>query len=64
MDLEQLAAEVRKLNRILAGQRHYIKVAADYKNDDLQARVDGMQAALKKAAEYDPGAVKRRGRNV
>lgn len=56
--------EIRELNRCVAGMRHYIGVAAKYKNDDPVALIAGIQAALGKAAEYDPTrrAGKRRGR--
>lgn len=51
---DELEREVRTLNRTLAGQRHFLKIAAEYKHDDPAKRLDGIQAALAKAAEYEP----------
>lgn len=54
--------ELKDQNRCLAGMRHWLKVAAEYKNDDPVKRMDGIQAALGKAAEYEPRRTKRRER--
>ena len=65
-DAERIATleqEVRVLNRTLTGQRHWLKVAAEYRSAaDGSLPVDlgtartlaGIQAALGKAAEYEP----------
>lgn len=52
--VQELDREVRTLNRALTGQRNWLKVASEYKNDDPIKLVEGIQAALKKAAEYEP----------
>jgi hypothetical protein len=52
--IHDLEMEVRTLNRCITGMRNMIKIAADYKNDDLETRVSGIQEALKRAAEYEP----------
>lgn len=57
--IRELENEVRDLNRVITGQRHYLSVAAEYKNDDPAKLIEGIQAALRKAAEYEP---RRRGR--
>ncbi len=52
--IRDLETEIRTLNRCITGMRNMIKIAAEYKNDDLEIRVNGIQEALKKAAEYEP----------
>ncbi len=52
--IHELETEVRTLNRCITGMRNMIKIAAEYKNEDLETRVNGIQEALKKAAEYEP----------
>jgi hypothetical protein len=49
LDLER---EIRQQNRTLAGIQHWLKVAAEYRNDDPVKQVEGMQAAIFKASEY------------
>jgi len=61
--VELLETEVRSLNRVLAGQRHWLKVAAKYENEDLGKRLDAIQAALLRAAEYEPRVQRKRGRS-
>lgn len=70
----ELESQVRDLDRCVAGMRHYIKVAAEYKAripeganltdpgyiEALSRQIEGIQAALSKAAEYEPR--RRRGR--
>lgn len=57
-----LEAELKDQNRCLAGIRHWLKVAATYQNDDQEKRLDGIQAALAKAAEYEPRVRRNGGR--
>lgn len=58
--IHELEQEVRNLNRVLTGMRNYIKIASEYKNDDLEKRMDGIQAALAQAAKYEPRQIKGR----
>ncbi len=57
----QLESAIRQQDRTLAGIKHFLKVAAEYRNDDPVKRMDGIQAALKKASEYE-GRSQQRGR--
>jgi hypothetical protein len=59
---EELESQLREQHRVLTGQRHWLKVAAEYKNDDPAKQLEGMQAALLKASEYQPRQEKRRRR--
>lgn len=54
MDTFEIEQELRDQNRCLAGMRHWLKVAAEYQHEDPVKRLDGIQAALTKAAEYEP----------
>lgn len=57
---EELQAEIRALNRTITGMRNYLRIASEYKNDDLEKRLDGIQAALSQAAKYEPRQIKGR----
>lgn len=58
--VKDLEAEIRVLNRTLTGMRNFVKIAAEYQNDDLEKRLDGIQAALAQAAKYEPRQIKGR----
>jgi hypothetical protein len=60
--IAELEAEVRVLNRTVTGLRNYLRIASEYKNDDLEKRLDGIQAALGEAAKYEPRVIKGRKR--
>lgn len=62
--IQELDAAVRQKDRTIEGMKHWIKVAAEYKNDDPMRLIAGIQAALLKAAEYEGRAQnpKRKGR--
>ena len=61
--IEELEREARVVNRTITGMRNYIRIAAEYKNDDAIKRLDGIQAALAQAAKYEPRQIKERKRN-
>lgn len=58
--LRAAEAEIRVLNRTITGMRNFLKIASEYKNDDLEKRLDGIQAALAQAAKYEPRQIKGR----
>lgn len=64
--IQRLESELRQKDRTIAGLKHWLKVAATYQAvpkiktlhdadplDTLQRTIEGMQAALLKAAEYE-----------
>jgi hypothetical protein len=59
---DDLERQLREQHRVLTGQRNFLKIAAEYKNDDPVKRLDGIQEALKRAADYEPRQEKRRRR--
>lgn len=50
--IQELEADIRQKDRTITGIQHYMKIAADYKNDDPAQVLAAIQAALGKAAEY------------
>lgn len=71
-EIEELRRELRQKDRTIAGMKHYLKIAAEYKAQPapsysegglatrdinplvtLERTVEGIQAALGKAAAYE-----------
>lgn len=52
--IQQLEREVREVNRALVGVQEVLRKAANFKHDDIEKRIDGIQFLLAKAAEYTP----------
>lgn len=58
--IQELESTIRQKDRTVEGMKHWLKVAATYKVDHLDPldvgaawrQIEGMQAALLKAAEY------------
>ena len=59
--LRELEAHLRQMDRTIAGMQHFLKIAADYVNEDPAQTMAAIQAALGKAAEYKGREQKRRG---
>lgn len=51
VDLERA---VRELNRTIVGIQNMLRSAANFKHDDPQKQIEGMQILIAKAAEYQP----------
>lgn len=51
--IQKLESDIRQKDRTITGMKHWLKVAAEYKNDDPLALIAGVQAALLKASEYE-----------
>lgn len=49
--IAELEREVRDLSQALIRLQNYLRIAANYQNSSSDARLDGIQAALLKAAE-------------
>lgn len=69
--IQDLERKLRQKDRTIAGIQHWLKVAGTYKADAgladtdasvLQRQLEGMQAALLKASEYQGREQKTRGR--
>jgi len=52
--IDELRRQVRENNRALVGVQEVLRKAANFKHDDLEKRLDGIQFLLAKAAEYSP----------
>jgi hypothetical protein len=52
--IQQLEQQVREMNRAVVGVQEILRKAANFKHDDLEKRLDGIQFLLAKAAEYAP----------
>ena len=50
--IQQLESALRQKDRTIAGIQGWLRVAAEYQNDDPTKLIAGVQAALAKAAEY------------
>lgn len=63
-EIQSLRGQVHTLDSTLTGIKHFLKVGADYKNENPEQIIAAIQAALGKAAEYHkPGKAKRQRRN-
>ncbi len=51
--IDSLVAVVAQQDKTIKGMKHYLKVAADYQNDDSDQVMRAMQAALRKASAYE-----------
>jgi len=52
-DVEALSVQVANQDKVITGMKHYLKVAADYRNDDPAQVLGAIQAALGEAAKYE-----------
>jgi len=51
-DIRDLRGMVASQDKVITGMKHYMKVAADYHNDDPAQVLAAIQAALGKASAY------------
>jgi hypothetical protein len=51
VDLERA---VRELNRTVVGMQNALRSAANFKHEDPQKQIEGMQILIARAAEYQP----------
>lgn len=51
--IRDLEREVRRLSSVVVYTKNQMRIAGKYQNEDLEARVNGIQAALLRAAEYE-----------
>lgn len=60
--IRDLEGEVRELRSMVVYLKEQMRIAGNYKNDDTNARVDGVQAALLRGSEYQgrPASGRRR----
>lgn len=52
-EIRELQIRVAAQDKVIKGMKHYLKVAADYQNDDPAQVTAAIQHALGKAAEYE-----------
>lgn len=53
LSVRELQSAVRQQDRTITGIKHYLKIAADYQNDDPAKVAEAIQAALGHAAKYE-----------
>lgn len=58
--MTELERAVRELNRTVVGMQNALRRAANFKHDDPQKQIEGMQILIEKAADYTPRTQGRR----
>lgn len=54
-EIHQLRQEIVSQDKVITGLQHYLKIAADYRNEDPEKTLAAIQAALGKASSYSKG---------